>query len=677
MYRIGIDIGGTFTDLAAVDERGRIVIAKSSSTPHDPSEGLLEGLNVLAAELGLDRESLLKQTERIVHGTTVATNALLESKGAKVALLTTEGHRDIIEMREGLKDDRYRVRMAPPRPLVERTHRIGVKERIRADGTASTPLTAENLNKAVEAAAELGVDAIAVCYLHSYKNAEHEIQTGEALAAKLPDTYISLSSEVLPQIKEFERVWTTIVNAYVGPVLSNYLNRLSEKLIEAGYSGDVMVMHSHGGVAPIVESSRLAAGAVLSGPAGGIAAATFGATLLDQPDLITFDVGGTSTDIALLQDGEAALASNKKVGIANVALPTLDIHTLGAGGGSVARVRGKILHVGPESAGAYPGPAAYGNGGTGATVTDANVVLGYLHPSNFLGGRMTLDAKAAHDAVGLVADQLGTSVIEAAEGISKIVNTTMAEGIRLVSVRRGVDPRKFALMSFGGAAGLHVTEVARLLDIKRVFVPNVAAVLSAWGMLASDLRYEMVRSHVSEASAMSTESLREILGRMEADGRSRLVDFHGDVLVRYALDMRYGEQITEISVPIDDVDLHAEDAVDQIVDRFHKRHDELYAHSAPDQEVVIVNARVAVVGKLPELHAAPLTQQSWEGVSESGTRRIYLDGWRDVPVFKFDGLIPGAKVDGPAIIESPTTTVLLHTNEAASVTPHGWLDIAL
>ena len=290
---------------------------------------------------------------------------------------------------------------------------------------------------------------------------------------------------------------------------------------------------------------------------------------------------------------------------------------------------------------------------------------------------MTLHAKAAHDAVGLIADQLGTSVIEAAEGISKIVNTTMAEGIRLVSVRRGVDPRKFALMSFGGAAGLHVTEVARLLDIKRVFVPNVAAVLSAWGMLASDLRYEMVRSHVSEASAMSTESLRGILGRMEADGRSRLVDFHGDVVVRCALDMRYGEQITEISVPIDDVDLFAEDAVAQIVDRFHKRHDELYAHSAPDQEVVIVNARVAVVGKLPELHAAPLTQKSWQGVSESGHRRIYLGGWTDVPVFKFDGLIPGSKVSGPAIIESPTTTVLLHENEVANVTPHGWLDIAL
>ena len=450
MYRIGIDIGGTFTDLAAVDEAGRIVIAKSSSTPHDPSDGLLEGLTVLAGELGIDRATLLAQTERIVHGTTVATNALLERKGASVALLTTEGHRDVIEMREGLKDDRYNVRMAPPTPLVERHRRIGVKERMRFDGTPSTPLSAESLADAVRAAGELGVDAIAVCYLHSYKNAAHEIETGAALAAALPDVYVSLSSEVLPQIKEYERVWTTVVNAYVGPVVANYLANLSVKLRDAGYGGDVMIMHSHGGVASIAETSRIAAGAVLSGPAGGIAAATFASRLLGEPSLITFDMGGTSTDIALLQHGEAQLTGEKKVGIAKVSLPTLDIHTLGAGGGSVARVSGSILNVGPESAGADPGPACYGRGGTKASVTDANVVLGFLDAGNFLGGRITLDAAAAERAVAAIGEQWGTDAVTAAEGISKVVNTNMAEGVRIVSVRRGVDPRRFTLMSFGG-----------------------------------------------------------------------------------------------------------------------------------------------------------------------------------------------------------------------------------
>jgi N-methylhydantoinase A len=676
MYRIGIDIGGTFTDLAAVDDAGRVVIAKSASTPRDPSEGLLEGLTVLAAELGVDRRALLAETERIVHGTTVATNALLERKGAAVTLLTTEGHRDVIEMREGLKDDRYNVRMPPPVPLVPRARRIGVKERMRFDGTVATKLTATSLKTAVEAAAQTGADAIAVCYLHSYRNARHEAETAVALAQRLPNAYVSLSSDVLPQIKEHERVWTTVVNAYVGPVLSRYLSRLSEKLRDAGYAGDVMIMQSHGGVAPIAESSRIAAGAVLSGPAGGVAAGTFAARLLAEKSLITFDMGGTSTDIALLQQGAAQLTGEKRVGIAKVSLPALDIHTLGAGGGSIARVAGKILHVGPESAGADPGPACYCKGGTGATVTDANVVLGFLDPENFLGGRIELDAAAAQSAVEGIARQLGTSAIAAAEGISKVVNTNMAEGIRIVSVRRGVDPRRFTLVAFGGAAGLHVTEVARLLEIRRVVVPNVAAVLSAWGMLATDLRYELVRSHVSEAARMTGRGLREILERMEADGRSRLGDFAGQIAVQRSLDMRYGEQIFEIGVPIDGVDLDAPDAIEQIVARFHERHEALYAYSAPGQEVVIVNARVAVIGKLPELSAEAARPGARAPVTP-GRRRVYLGDWVDVPVYKLDELPPGLQVKGAAIFESPTTTVLIRDNERASVTSHGWLDIEL
>ncbi len=676
MYRIGIDIGGTFTDLAAVDETGRVIIAKSSSTPADPSEGLLHGLTALAAELGVERAELLAQTERIVHGTTVATNALLEGKGASVALLTTDGHRDVIEMREGMKDDRYNVRMAPPTPLVPRSRRIAVRERMRYDGTVATPLTAESITEAVEAAAALGVEAIAVCYLHSYRNAAHEAETGRALAAALPDTYVSLSSDVLPQIKEYERVWTTVVNAYVGPVLSSYLSRLSGKLLDAGYQGEVMIMHSHGGVATIADSSRLAAGAVLSGPAGGIAAATHAAKLLGEPDLITFDMGGTSTDIALLQGGAAQLTGEKQVGIAKVSLPTLDIHTLGAGGGSLARVAGSILHVGPESAGATPGPACYGRGGTQATVTDANVVLGFLDASNFLGGRMALDTAAAEAAVAAIGDQLGTSTIEAAEGISKVVNTTMAEGIRIVSVRRGLDPRRFTLVSFGGAAGLHVTEVARLLEIKRVVVPNVASVLSAWGMLATDLRYELVRSHVGEASSTTADGLRELLGRMAEEGLARLTGFTGEIEVRHALDMRYGEQIYEITVAVDDVDLAAPDLMEQMVARFHRRHDELYAYHAPGQEVVIVNARTTVVGKLPELRAEPLAGRGGESAAVS-SRRVYLGEWREVPVHRLDALAPGTQIEGAAIFDSPTTSVLIRDNERATVTAHGWLDIEL
>jgi len=467
------------------------------------------------------------------------------------------------------------------------------------------------------------------------------------------------------------------VNAYVGPTLARYLASLAARLASHGYRGDVLIMQSHGGVAPVRESTRLAAGAVLSGPAGGVAAGRYSARLLREANLITFDMGGTSTDIALLQGGEPQLTGEKTVGVAKVALPAIDIHTLGAGGGSVAWVdAGRILHLGPESAGAEPGPACYGKGGARATVTDANLVLGFLDPGNFLGGRIGLDARAARTAVELIATQLGTTPLRAAEGIARVVNTNMAEGIKIVSVRRGVDPRQFALVAFGGAAGLHVTEVARLLEIQRVVVPSVAAVFSAWGMLATDLRYELVRSHVSEVGRMTAAGLRRLFAALERDGRKRLAHFDGAISVRRALDMRYGEQIFEIQVDLDGVDLQMADLMDQVADHFHRRHEELYAYSAAGQEIVIVNARVAVIGALPVLPAGA-------GAAERGSataaarRRIWLGDWVEVPVHRMDALAVGQEVKGPAIFESATTTVLVREGERVTVTPHGWLDIRL
>jgi N-methylhydantoinase A len=675
MERIGIDVGGTFTDLVAVDERGRVAVAKSASTPHDPSEGLIEGLKLLAAEVGTDLPGLLARTGRIVHGTTVATNALLERKGARVGLLTTEGHRDVVEMREGLKDDRYNLRMPPPVPLVPRALRLGVRERLRFDGTVLRALDRRSLAGALARLARAKIEAVAVCYLHAYRNPRHEQATGRALARWRGDVYVSLSSEVLPQIKEYERVWTTVVNAYVGPALARYLASLAARLRAHGYRGEVLVMQSHGGVAPVRESARLAAGAVLSGPAGGIAAGRHVARLTGRGDLVTFDMGGTSTDIALVQGGEAALTGEKVVGIARVALPSLDIHTLGAGGGSIASVdAGRILHVGPESAGADPGPACYGRGGTRPTVTDANLVRGLLDPANFLGGRIALDAAAARRAVETVARALGTDVQAAAEGIGQVVNTNMAEGITLVSVRRGVDPRGFTLVAFGGAAGLHVTEVARLLEIRRVIVPSVAAVLSAWGMLATDLRYELVRSHVSDVRRLTAGALRRLFASLEREGRRRLGRFDGTVDVLRAVDMRYGEQIFEIQVPLDGVDLARADLLDEVTARFHRRHEELYAYSAPGQEVVIVNARVAVVGRLPVLPADEAVATGRALVAPR-RRRVWLGGWVEVPVYRLDGVPAGHEVKGPAVFESATTTVLLREGELATVTPRGWLEI--
>jgi len=688
MYRIGIDVGGTFTDVVAVDADGRVVVAKSASTPADPSDGLMDGLEALADALQLDLATLLARTERIVHGTTVATNALLERKGAKVGLLTTDGHRDVIEMREGLKDDRYNLRMPPPKPLVPRARRLGVRERVRFDGRVATPLDRRSLTRALTTLKDAGVEAVAICYLHSYANPAHERATGREVARALPRVYRSLSVDVLPQIKEYERVWTTVVNAYVGPALARYLAHLGAKLRARGYRGDVLVMQSHGGVAPISESQRLAAGAVLSGPAGGVAAGRYCVKLLQTDDLITFDMGGTSTDIALLQDGEPTLSGEKTVGIAKVALPSLDIHTLGAGGGSIAHVDGGgILHVGPESAGAAPGPACYGRGGTAPTVTDADLVLGFLDAANFFGGRITLDTAAATRAVDTIAAGLDVDRLSAAEGIYRVVNTNMAEGIKLVSVRRGVDPRRFTLVSFGGAAGLHITQVARQLEIRRVVVPTVASVLSAWGMLATDLRYELVRSHVSELSRLKPAALRQLFTTLEREGRKRLGSFDGSVRVRRALDMRYGEQIFEIGVDLDGVALDATDLLEQIAARFHQRHDELYAYSAPGQEVVVVNARVAVIGEL-EFGVAAAVARGGDPAPGSGTesapraaagrsRRIYLGEWVDVPVYPLDALTPGDVIRGPALFESATTTVLVREDEHAAVTPRGWLDIAL
>jgi N-methylhydantoinase A len=677
LYRIGIDVGGTFTDLVAVDDEGRVTIAKAASTPADQSEGVMAGLERLAQALGTDRRRLLAETDRIVHGTTVATNALLERKGARTVLLTTEGHRDVLEMREGLKDDRYDLRQPPPEPLVPRDRRLPVRERLRTDGRIELPLDESALAELIAGLDPAEVEAVAVCYLHAWRDRRHEQITAEALRAALPGAYVSLSSEVLPQIKEYERVCTTVVNAYVGPALARYLGRLEERLKEAGFGRPVLIIQSHGGVATIADAVRLAAGAVLSGPAGGVAGSRHAARLIDQPDLLLFDMGGTSTDISLVAGGSAQIASDRRLAGERVALQALDIVSIGAGGGSIAKVdAGGVLHVGPDSAGAEPGPACYGRGGNAATVTDANLVLGLLDEGNFLGGTARLERAAAEAALDRLADALGVDRMAAAEGVQRVVNTRMAEGIRLVSVRRGVDPRRFALLAFGGAAGLHVTALARQLDLGRVIVPRLAAVLSAWGMLTSDLRYEIAQSHVGDTSRLDAGALRALFAALEADGRRRLAvaGFEGSVRVQRSADMRYGEQIFEVNVGLDGIDWDASDLLPQLAAAFHRRHEELYTYALPDQEAVLVNARVAVIGELPAPPAEPALAAR-PPAAPRGHRRIWLGAWQDVPVLDFAALAPGQAIDGPAIVEAATTTVLLRPGDRALTNPIGWLDI--
>lgn len=678
-FTIGVDVGGTFTDLVASDEAGRTVFAKSPSTPQDQSIGVMAGLEELARRLNLSRGELLAATTRLVHGTTVATNALLERKGAKVALLTTEGHRDVVEMREGLKPNRYDLRSPPPEPLVPRERRIGIRERLKPDGEARIALDAKSLEAGIAAVKQSGANSVAVCFLHSYLNPVHELEVVERLLAALPDVSISRSSDVLPQIKEYERVSTTIVNAYVAPVVRRYLTRLEQRLGEAGFAGSLFIVLSHGGMAPVGEAARLAAGTVLSGPAGGVSGSRRCADLTGLADLVPFDMGGTSTDISLIAGGQASLSADGMLAGQRIALRSLDIASIAAGGGSIASVDASgTLHVGPESAGSVPGPACYGNGGMAATVTDANVVLGYLDAAAFMGGKRPLDRAASEVAVERIANALGLSRVEAAAGIYRIINLKMADGIRLMTLRRGVDPRRFALLSFGGAAGLHAVEVARELEIKRIIVPTVASVLSAWGMLTSDLRYEVSRTHYGAGSRISAVEVRNLFGELEGQASNRLrAWFDGPISIERSAEMRYGEQVFEIDVPLDGLDWASGDLIDRIEDRFHRRHEELYTYASPGQEVVFVNARVAAVGAVSSSGPKAEPVRSSEPCRPFATRQAFFGAWREVPVYAFDALKPGQSLAGPAIIEAETTTVLIDDGDRVTVNGLGWLDITL
>ena len=679
MYTIGVDVGGTYTDLVATDESGRTVFAKSPSTPEDQSLGVMKGLEELARRLGVTRAEMLANTDRFVHGTTVATNALLERKGAKVALLTTEGHRDVLEMREGLKPDRYDLRSPPPEPLVPRERRLGVRERMKADGSAAIPLDVSSLDDAIDAAKQSGANSIAVCFLHAYLNPAHELAAVERLREAMPGTTVSRSSDVLPQIKEYERVSTTVVNAYVEPVVRRYLTNLEARLLDAGFKGSLFIVLSHGGMAPVEEASRLAAGTVLSGPAGGVSGGRRCAELLGIGDLVPFDMGGTSTDISLIADGQASLSADGMLAGQRIALRSLDIASIAAGGGSIANVDAAgTLRVGPESAGSVPGPACYGNGGTAATVTDANVVLGYLDASAFMGGARPLNRAAAEAAVDRVAASLGLSRLEAAAGIYRIINLKMADGIRLMTLRRGVDPRKFALLSFGGAAGLHAAEVARELEIKRIIVPTVASVLSAWGMLTSDLRYEVSRTHYGAGGRITADEVRVLFGELAQRADSRLRSwFNGPIHIERSAEMRYGEQIFGIDVSLDGLDLNSPSLVDEIEARFHRRHEELYTYASPGQEVVFVNARVAAVGEVVRRDEEGKAGAQSSACKPTGMRKAFFGSERDIPVYAFDKLQPGHSLEGPAIIEAETTTVLVDTGDRVSVNALGWLDIRL
>ncbi|MGH7104463.1 MAG: hydantoinase/oxoprolinase family protein [Acetobacteraceae bacterium] len=676
-FAIGIDVGGTFTDIALATPEGRIITAKAPTTPADQTEGVLAGLTLAAAELDLTLPALLARTARILHGTTVATNALLEGRCARAGLLTTEGHRDVIEMREGLKPERYNLRLPPPVPMVPRQLRIGVRERIRGDGSIAIPLDAASLDAALATLALARVEAVAICFLHSWRNPEHELRAAAVARRRLPEAYVSASTEILPEIKEFERFCTTVANAAVGPVVGAYLQHLEARLAAAGFLGRLFVTLSHGGLAEAGEAARLAAGTVLSGPAGGVAAAValarrgLASTGAPGPALISFDMGGTSTDIALIREGQPLLAQPSGLGETRIALPSLDIATLGAGGGSIAHIDPSgLLQVGPESAGADPGPACYDGGGAKPTLTDANLVLGLLDAEKFLGGRRRLDRAAAERALAPLAARLGLSILEAAAGIHRLINARMAEGLRLATVRRGVDPRAFTLVAFGGAAGLHATAVAAAIGIGEVALPLEAPVLSAWGMLTTELRLELSMTRLDPAGIDAGKLARDF-ARMEAEGAGRLAWHTGPISFRRSADMRYGEQVFEIPVPLDGLDWEQPGLDAAIARRFHDRHEALYSYALRNEPAVVVNVRLSVIGALPPLAEARVP--GGPPAAPAGQRRIFFPIPEDVPVYEFSALTGGQEMTGPVLIESPATTILLRAQDHARLDERGWL----
>ncbi len=681
-FSIGIDVGGTFTDFVVAEGDSAPRYFKTASTPHAPSDAVMNGLRDIAESYGLPVAELLARTRLFIHGTTVATNTLLERKGARVGLITTDGFRDLLALREGLKEDRYNLRMTPVEPLVPRPLRRTLEERIRGDGTVEAPVDVAALDEILDELVETGVESLAVCLIFSYLNPAHERLVGERIRERYSDLYLSLSSEILPQIKEYDRLSTTAVNAYVGPVYARYLRRMQEETSGLGLEKDILTMTSNGGVTPLDAAARQAVQAILSGPAGGVSGAVAYGRLIGETELIGFDMGGTSTDISVIEGGDPQVSGEHYEGGWKIAVPMIDLHTLGAGGGSIARVdEGGTLHVGPQSAGADPGPACYGRGGDQPTVTDANLVLGYLDPGNFLGGRNRLHQdRAAASVETSIARPLGLSLEEAALGVLDVVTTAMAEGIRLLTVRRGGDPRNFSLLAFGGAAGLHVGKVARKTGIGRIHLPSAAPVLSAYGMLASDLRYDFAQSFTASLDVVDLDEVRRMTDHMADQGIAQLrkqglgVE---DITIRFTADMRYLDQIYEVNVRIPDLSRDDDAIRSSWAALFHERYRVLYSYHQLDQEVRLVTLRATVTGKLPSV-ILPGKEQTGSTPDarnapdpRKGTRRIFTGTWTEAAVFAADDLEPGAVIDGPAVVESEFTTVLVEAGNRLEVDPYG------
>jgi N-methylhydantoinase A len=673
-WRVGVDSGGTFTDVCLFeDDSGRVEVWKVSSTPDDPSRGIAQGVEEGVGRVGVTAEAI----GYFGHGTTVGTNALIQHRGVKTGLITTDGFRDLLEIGRQKRPDLYDLQADKSPVLVARDLRLEVPERVRHDGTIETSLDEQALREAVRALRAAGVEAVAICFLYGFVRPDHEETAKRIVAEEFPEAFACTSHDVAPEFREYERMSTAVVNAYLGPVMRNYITRLAERLSELGLRAAPHLTQSNGGVIGFEQAARLPVRTVLSGPSTGVVAAQAVGRMAGFPDLITFDMGGTSTDVALLQNGICRLANEAMVHGYPIKAPMLDIHTVGAGGGSIAYVdSGGLLKVGPRSAGAFPGPVCYDKGSTEPAVTDANVVLQTLNPTHLLGGRMAVRQDLARASIGRLADQLGMGLMETAQGIISVVTANMARAIRVVSVQRGHDPRDYTLAAFGGAGPLHAARLARELEIGRILVPRNPGILCAMGLLLTDLRADFATTRLQTLASAALPAIEDSFAALRRQAENW---FDGEDIAPSArqltrtVDMRYAGQNYELPVTVPEGPITAA-TLETLVAGFEAAHQRMYGFVAQGEAVQLVTFRIEAVGLVRKAAFQPRPDGGADSSSAViGRRNVWLPeagGFVSCPVYDRDRLESGNRIAGPAIIEQMDTTTVVLPGTIARVEPY-------
>ncbi|KXH83791.1 hydantoinase/oxoprolinase family protein [Sporosarcina sp. HYO08] len=673
---VGIDTGGTFTDCILSQKGKAPIVIKVHSTPSNPAEAILEGLERLSKLAGIP----IQKVNSISHGTTVATNAMLQEQWAKVGLVTTKGFRDVLEIGTQMRPELYQLQQQKPAPIVPRNLRTEVAERMAPTGEILESVSKEEVYTVLKELITEDIESLAVVLLFSYANAEHESLIREVAEELAPDLYVGISSEISPEFREYTRTSTTVINAALTPIVRRYIRHLRRELKNKGIQGKLNIMQSNGGIIS-GEAEVAAHNLVLSGPAGGIVAAAEIAKNAGFSNVLTFDMGGTSSDIGIIIDGEPQVSEKTTVnGVYPLQIPTVDIHTVGAGGGSIAwKDSGGALKVGPKSAGASPGPACYGKGGTEPTVTDANLHLGRLDAQNFLGGEFTVYPEKSQDALQALADNLGLDVERVALGILDVANANMAGALRVVSSQRGHDPRDFALIAFGGAGPLHATALARELGVKNVIIPATPGVLCAHGLLLSDVRHDFTHTEIVALEKADSLQLERSAAELEQRGMERLREdgIPSDrVRLNRTLDLRYKGQEYYLNVPIEGK--ITKELLEQAMQDFHTVHERTYGHAAVHEPVEMVNLRLSAFGEVERIESHPNNGKNLTNGNAS-YRSVYFQqgGWTNTPIYKREQLGVDVEIKGPAIVMQMDTTIVVEPGQSMRNDAQGNLIISL